>query len=135
MVGLVATGCGGFTRPTTQQECFDQASSSGSGGDADSIWQLTYDDAAQQVGEATLVYVCLGPDTTATVTAQAPEGVQVSPDPLEVAGGAAAPAHFELLVTGQEGGGLEVTLDTGEGGGTIGLDVVVDGDEWSLEGP
>ena len=72
MVGLVATGCGGFTRPTTQQECFDQASSSGSGGDADSIWQLAYDDAAQQVGEATLVYVCLGPDTTATVTAQAP---------------------------------------------------------------
>ena len=67
--------------------------------------------------------------------AVAEPALQVSPDPLEVAGGAATPADFEVLVTGQEGGGLEVTLDTGEGGGTIGLDVVVDGDEWSLEGP
>lgn len=134
VTGLLSSGCADeFAPPDTRAACFAQAGSSGGGGDAGSIWDVAFPGDSRTTNEYLTIYVCVAVSGPATVTAEAPEGVEVEPDPMQIADGRQDVETIRVGVTGGEGGSLVLTLDAQGDGGSVVLDVVVDGDEWSLE--
>ncbi len=137
VVSLLAAGCADdtFAPPGDMASCYEAADSSGNG-DSGSIWVVAFDDTPHPLDEPSTIYACLGiVDKAAVVTVSDTDGVTVSPDEQRIAGRESKPAAFEVRLVDTDGGQVELTLDAGGSGGTMGVSVEVDGDEWSLTRP
>ena len=132
---LVA-GCeADFAAPRTAAECFAEASDSGGHHFSDGIsgWNVAYSEKARPLGSSLTVYVCAPKDSPATVSVDAPPGVEVDPDPLEVSGDVDEVGELRLTVTAEMQETVYVSFrDESAGGGSTAVEIDADGDEWSL---
>ncbi len=132
------TACGSdFVAPTTRDECYGagREQRGGNSADASSVWTMTYSEDKHPLGSSATIYLCVPGDSGATVESvvDPAEGVVVEPDTLVLTAGSGEGVPT-LRVTVTEGGEhrLQVTYDSGGGGGTGSVHIDVDGDEWSF---
>ena len=134
-LSLVA-GCGAdFAVPRTAAECYEAAPDLQGHHLSDGVsgWNVAYAEASRQLGSGLTVYVCGPTDVAATVSIDAPPGVEVDPAELEVTGDPDALGSFEVTVTAKMEDTLHLDFrNEGGGGGTMAITIVTDDDEWSL---
>jgi hypothetical protein len=130
------TACGEpFVAPTTREEC--QQASPGFEGEADvsSGLLLAYSEEDHPLGSPGTLYVCLPRVGAATLSTEAPDGVEVDPDKLVLTGGSDVVPELEVTVEVGDEERLAVAYDGDAMGATVFVVIEVDGDEWSFREP